>query len=266
MLNMLFFLFITTVFASEDIQAKPAIYCEGCQLLVGAIEKWISSNATETMIEKNIQQLCKLLPKYDQTCIMIVNVGIHRIIEYIVNLKTPSEICKHLGFCPVNQLIETIECEGCELFVGAIEKWIAQNDTIIVIEKQIEKLCDLLPKYTSICSAIIKFGIPKLIIYLETLETPEKVCQQIGLCPKTIKGDVICEDCKYIVVAIEQWISSGATVSVIIKNLCKLCEMLPKYGDLCDELVYKMVPVIIQYIERKEPADLICKQIKLCMT
>lgn len=40
--------------------------CATCELLVTGIESWLSNNATEAEIEQNLQQLCSLVPAFQQ--------------------------------------------------------------------------------------------------------------------------------------------------------------------------------------------------------
>lgn len=265
MINILFILFITASFASnvEIHNQQNDIYCEGCQFFVNAIEEWIKLNETESVIESKLEKLCNYLPKYSYVCKSIIVTGIPKIIELIEKYENPQIICKQIGVCNVIK-INDIECEGCTLLIGAIEKWIEQNDTETMIIKQFEKICSFLPKYVKLCDSFIAFGIPKIIKFIENYETPALVCAQIKLCPKIVNTDIVCEGCVFITNIIEKIVFSNKTIDEIEKNVEKICNIVLKYSIICDNIVEKYIPLIVILIKEKETPETICKQIGLC--
>ena len=263
--GIIFTLFIAASFASnvETHTQKNDIYCEGCQIFVGAIEEWVKLNETETIIESKLEKLCNYLPKYSYMCKSIIMTGLPKIIELIEKYENPSVICKQIGLCSSLKK-SMIECEGCTLLVGAVEKWIEQNATETMIIKQFGKLCGLLPKYVKLCDSFIEFGIPKIIKFIEDYETPEIVCAQIRLCPQVVSVDITCDGCKFIAEIIENFALDEKTITEIEKNVEKICVMVPKYYAVCDKIVKAYIPLIVKYIKEKETPEIICKQIGLC--
>jgi hypothetical protein len=76
----------------------------------------------------------------------------------------------------------TIQCEGCQLIIGAMKDWLADNTTITAIEHYLDWVCYLVPHYNTTCNYIIETGVPILIKFIEKYEKPETVCAQLGLC------------------------------------------------------------------------------------
>jgi ERCC4-related helicase len=163
-------------------RSQQPFQCEGCLLLVGAVEKWVASKETEDMIEQKLIKLCNLFPKYTDMCSTMVIIGIPQIIKYLEEFETPTRVCQQLKLCPQQRSQQPFQCEGCLLLVGAVEKWVASKETEDMIEQKLIKLCNLFPKYADMCSTMVITGIPQIIKYLEEFETPERVCQQLGFC------------------------------------------------------------------------------------
>jgi saposin len=245
------------------------IKCSACKFLVSTIEGWVSDNKTETQIEKLLEKVCSALPSsYQNVCDTLIEEYLPIVIEYLKSLVPPEQICTLIGLCTDMTNAPVLECTACKFLVGAIEGWVADNATETVIEKELEKICNLLPSsYQKICDTIIDEYLPVIINYVEKHETPDKICQLIKMCPKTqIKHNSIiaCDGCKLMTEVIEEWLEDGKTESEIMKDLDKLCDMLPKYGDLCDVFVSKLIPQVIAFIVSHETPDTICHQLHFC--
>jgi hypothetical protein len=75
------------------------VKCEGCHLLIGAIESWIESNVTETAMIVYLDALCHLVPKYSVVCQKLVGLEIPEIIKYLEQYETPERVCIQLAMC-----------------------------------------------------------------------------------------------------------------------------------------------------------------------
>lgn len=84
--------------------------------------------------------------------------------------------------CKENRTDNTLLCDGCNFLVGEVEDWLSTNSTMVAIEQKLEKLCNLIPKYSSTCCHIIDTGIPTIIKYLIEFQSPFIVCVELSLC------------------------------------------------------------------------------------
>ncbi|KAM9983186.1 hypothetical protein ACTFIZ_005799 [Dictyostelium cf. discoideum] len=77
-----------------------------------------------------------------------------------------------------------------------------------------------------------------------------------------------CEACQIVIGYVENLVlHSNKTQGEIEKELDKLCNMVsPRYKPTCDSIVSVYTTEIIQLILNKETPDLICKEIKVCVT
>lgn len=87
------------------IKATDSFECEGCQLIIGAMEDWLLDNVTMTTIEKYLDWLCYLLPVYNTTCEQIVNYSVPTIIKFIKEFENPHVVCSQLGMCTKPRVI-----------------------------------------------------------------------------------------------------------------------------------------------------------------
>lgn len=159
---------------------------------------------------------------------------------------------------------EKIECEGCKFVIGKIEEFVDSGKTIAEIEKYVDKICTVFHKYNDTCEKILNIGVEEIITLLVKFETPDKVCEQIGLCKKQITNTVECEGCKFIVNKIEQWIESGKTIEEIEKYVDKICFLFPKYNDTCAKFIDVGIKEIVELLIEFEDPETICKQIGIC--
>lgn len=89
----------TEVEIALSFAAKPKdVECDTCCSLVGAVEVWLASNATEVEIEKYLDKVCKILP-YDDVCEILIETGVPELIEMLEEYETPQVVCTQLGMC-----------------------------------------------------------------------------------------------------------------------------------------------------------------------
>lgn len=179
------------------------------------------------------------------------------------------------------------KCTECEMVVGFIETWVAKNTSVATIEKDLEKICDKVPGISAICTALVDFGIPKVVGWLEEKEPPKTVCTKIHLCenttvasslslPKLLKApkkaqrkalkasDGECEICTYVIGAVESWVSNGANEQEIEAALDHICALVPGFESTCDAIVQAGVPTVISWIADNENATKVCSQLGAC--
>jgi len=172
----------TTNLPADDTQ------CSGCTTLVGAIEAWVASSATESEIEAALDTICQMVPALGPACEAIV-AQLPTIIAYLEASDNATVVCQLIGLCPSAKpkAPSSGECAPCEELLGAIETWVVLNRTEVVIENDLFKvICPLVPAYTKTCQQILKVGVPTVISYLVQTEDPTTVCTQIGACSSKV--------------------------------------------------------------------------------
>lgn len=182
--------------------AKPKVgdSCATCEMIVSYAEQWISSGATEAEIEDLLEAVCNALPAFQQACDAIVEAGIPQFINWVIQNENATVVCNQLGLCgsakvpvkrptlmnirkPLNRVGGDGNCIICQSLIQLIEGWLENNKTETVIEEDLEQyICGVIPDMQSTCDAIVKVGLPQLIAWIEANETPQVVCQQLGLC------------------------------------------------------------------------------------
>lgn len=76
-----------------------------------------------------------------------------------------------------------MECDACEWVVRYAEDYLARNTTLNRVESVVEHACELVPnRFRTSCDNVVESYLPQLIKYIESVETPEVVCSQIGVC------------------------------------------------------------------------------------
>jgi len=74
-----------------------------------------------------------------------------------------------------------------------------------------------------------------------------------------------CAFCQFAVKFIEGYLEENATEAQIIKALDVVCQLGPStFTQDCMKFVAQEVPVIILYLENKQPPNTICSEIQLC--
>eukprot|EP01105_Mastigella_eilhardi_P001689 TRINITY_DN11_c0_g1_i1.p1 TRINITY_DN11_c0_g1~~TRINITY_DN11_c0_g1_i1.p1 ORF type:complete len:384 (-),score=122.32 TRINITY_DN11_c0_g1_i1:93-1244(-) len=177
------------------VQPQGVFECDLCKTLVGAIEGWVLSNKTVTEMEELLDQLCALLgDSVEPVCDMIVKIGVESVVEWIENNENPTEICQQLMLCPNTQApapakaTDTIWCSACHVIMTALEDLVESNKTVSEIEQWVDQLCELLGNaFAEVCDAIVDVGIHKIIEWINNNESPAIICQQLGLCPTSVK-------------------------------------------------------------------------------
>ncbi|KAN0050104.1 hypothetical protein ACTA71_003205 [Dictyostelium dimigraforme] len=107
----------------------------------------------------------------------------------------------------------------------------------------------------------------KFIIIVLLLLSVQSLCFASN--PSTIKATPTeCEACQIVIGYVENLVlHSNKTQDEIEKELDKICNMVsPHYKPTCDSIVAVYTTQIIQLIINKETPDLICKEIKICIT
>jgi hypothetical protein len=74
-----------------------------------------------------------------------------------------------------------LECDVCQFVAQEAEGLLLTNKTLTQIETDLDSLCQK-TKYDTLCESVVNTYLPKIIEFLEQEETPQQVCQQVGVC------------------------------------------------------------------------------------
>jgi len=81
-------------------KTKDTPFCSYCTTIVSSIEDYLAQNATQEEIEKNVDQLCALLPdEFSLYCEAFIASEIPAIINYLNQNYTPAQVCSQIGLC-----------------------------------------------------------------------------------------------------------------------------------------------------------------------
>jgi len=255
--------------------------CSLCTYIVGLVETWVASNATEQQIEQFLDSICQFTPD-PSACTTFVNSNLNQIIAWIEQNEDATQICDQLGMCnstlafvpkPKHKAqIRDSDCDLCKYVVGLAETWVEANATEQQIEQFLDGVCDFTPDPTD-CKTFVNNNLNQIIKWIEQNEDAETICTQLGMCTsKPLKGkptkpakvnDADCDLCTYVVGIAETWLASNATEQQIEQFLDSACDFTPDPTD-CTNFVNTNLNQIIQWIEKGEDAQTICSQLGMC--
>ena len=172
------------------------------------------------------------------------------------------------------------KCAICEFLASEVENFVENQHTEQEIVSLLGDVCTLLPgSYRFMCTMFVKGYGPTLIKKILDRETPEVVCQQLGVCPKSEEpvaptptptpkvggGNLECSLCTLIVSEVEKIVGENKTEANIEAALDKVCDVLPSaLSGPCETLVNRYTPAMIALIAQNYPADVVCQKIGLC--
>ncbi|KAJ3427530.1 saposin-related [Anaeramoeba flamelloides] len=244
--------------------------CETCDYLVGSIEKWLVETKTEEEIDSLLDLLCKFLPEKERNfCDDEIKANLPVILEFLEQEQPAHKVCQEIRICTtLKEAPKDIECPLCEFLMKNIEAYLEDAKTEEEIEKELNKLCKLLPSsYSGMCKTMVAEYLPVIIDKIEDNVPPQKICALIGLCSNSeeLEGGIVCLACSEIMKFVEDWLAEGKTIAEIEKLLENVCSLVPKtYQSICDGLIESYIPEIIKYLEQEAPPSTICGLVGLC--
>jgi saposin len=161
-------------------------------------------------------------------------------------------------------------------------------DEIITL---LDLICDKIPEpVKSTCDQLVSTSIPIIITLIDQGIEAAQICTILKYCtgssekqyyhrPSVVGRRAIsrpllretrimprdfCSICTDIVHVIEQAIDSGASIDTIEEMLDSFCEGLPEFQSLCESLVDKYTPLILELIDQGIEALEICQKIGIC--
>lgn len=168
--------------SSKAVAAPNGLVCDVCEQLVGAGVKYVESLNISGFAESWMEQnLCTQLGSGEAACDAIVESSLPGIISdiesYIFNAQS---LCADAGLCST-QAKNGLMCDACKTAASAIASAIDNQKVQQYIEKEVGKICPLLPQeYQSICQGVVtQFG-PELAQWISS--KLDGLCSYIGLC------------------------------------------------------------------------------------
>jgi len=69
----------------------------------------------------------------------------------------------------------------------SIEGYLSENSTEAEVQAVVEKICNYIPaQYTELCDELIATYAPDIVEFMLRHESPQKICDSIGLCNSTV--------------------------------------------------------------------------------
>lgn len=210
---------------------------------------------------------------------------------------------KHIRYYKLKFFKDTTQCIVCEFAVKFLEYQLKNNRSEKAVEDALNKVCKLAPsKYKDQCVSIINTYGPYLVHLIFELETPEKVCEVLGLCPgraqlqleqpkpvSTFSFENVpqesfeCTLCLYISEILDHYLKQNKTEEEIVAELEKVCGYFP--APIKDQVIFELFfvscdsstffyqckafvdqygPYMLQLLAEDLDAHTVCIKMKLC--
>ena len=191
------------------------------------------------------------------------------------------------------------ECALCKYVVAYVDAVIQTNQSEAAIDAALEKVCTIAPHslHSSCVQFVDTFG-PKLVEYIAKYETPDNVCNAIGLCKngsnvvtegrieylmrrfiilfsclvETVKVEKeavagpVCALCEFVVGYVLKIVENNKSAAAIEHALEEVCHILPESKrNECIAFVDKYGTELIELIEKFGTPKLVCAALGVCV-
>jgi len=86
--------------STQQAAMPSTVECQFCEWMIGAVEEWLTENATTTALSLYLQNLCTFLPAtFVPTCTNFVLVYTDQVIEWVLTKEAPPTVCTQLQVC-----------------------------------------------------------------------------------------------------------------------------------------------------------------------
>ncbi|XP_053383474.1 uncharacterized protein LOC123564714 [Mercenaria mercenaria] len=250
--------------------------CDICKDLVTQIDDLVKDKTNQDKFMYEVENyVCPKLGTLQDECKQLVEEYAPALFELLVNELDPKTLCEEVGFCTVPSLPKvteakqvepagmvgsgyvekSMECTLCSLIMEEVDNLLKQNETVITIEDLLDKVCKRLPtkELDKHCEEFIsKYG-PRVI----NLLAKEKVCEEIGVCPKSAVsvlrqqkvGDGKCDLCTFFFTTVQELIANISKED-ILKELRAVCQMFPgNFSATCLTYLDQYGPIVIDLLK-----------------
>lgn len=172
----------------------------------------------------------------------------------------------------VEDVNESIECYGCQLFVTAIDNYLQSNKSITGLEQYALEACQYLGSYKTICEDEVPQVVPVLVEYLEKELTPLEICEELNICTSnsTLEDDSYCmavieispcDICESAMSFVDDYIEQDSIQTKFESVFTEECsKVFSNHQGACAELSSYLVPKVTEMITSVH----ICNDIGMC--
>lgn len=306
--------FATLALPNMDVEGQKT--CAFCEYLLHYLQQAITSPTTEDQMKQVLDKVCKKLPdSVEGTCDEFVSTYGDAVVALLAQEIDPSVVCPMMHVCPSEAALEAWEaipeemtlkaevqdkpsCPLCLLAVSQLYNVIKDNKTEENIVKELDRLCNHLPKdLNNQCVDLVKGYSKELVEMLLADLTPQEVCVYIKLCDaqknvgptnsfpmdkdgeimtneipnypmhaeKKVKDDQKCVVCEFIMQYVEKAMKNKSTKDKIEKVVHGACNYLPKtVSKECNDFVDQYADIVIELLAQEVSPKEICTLIGLC--
>lgn len=168
--------------------------CVLCEFVLTKIDNYIEDNTTKNEIIEVVDFVCAHLPStLMNDCIDFVDLYGDSIIDILVDQELdPKLVCQTLKICKASSFTglrattHMDKCQICEAIVTQVDNELEREDTEILIDSLLEKVCKYLPfNISSQCRDMVEVYGPYLANLLAEVLVPRKVCEELNVCQRS---------------------------------------------------------------------------------
>uniref|UniRef100_S4P7C1 Pulmonary surfactant-associated protein B n=3 Tax=Pararge aegeria TaxID=116150 RepID=S4P7C1_9NEOP len=177
-------------------QPKQNGWCSFCQYFLHYLQVELSSDSTESAIEKVVEEACTVLPKeLEGECRQFVDQYGPAVIALLVQEFDPSSVCPDIGLCPKTEQVHDVtinseksNCPLCLFAVEQLESVLKNNRSEDNIRHALDGLCShLSAKLRTECIDFVDTYTNQLIEMLIADLNAQEICVYLKLCKDDTK-------------------------------------------------------------------------------
>ena len=253
--------------------------CTVCKYLMKILQNFITGDETAEQLEQLLHKACGYLPNsLERQCNSLIDVFGPQLVQWIIQngVKHLDEFCVAVDICPKKEVVvaeSNLKCAVCEYIVAFLEERLKDDVTQQRIEQLLEEVCHRFPtSIQSQCTAVVSIYTPVIIDWFVNKYPADKLCAQLKLCTTSefqavAKPGQYCAICQFVMQYVVDYIAKDATEEKIIAAVEKVCKVFPKsLVPTCQAFVETYGPQLIEALLKKETPEVICQQIRACVS
>lgn len=249
--------------------------CDLCEIIINFLDAVANKNSTQQEVKDALEKFCGIIESTQ--CTSLVNEYFEVVWQLVEGELNNDEFCKQTNLCPSVAVVQVKLpksdelCSLCKLVVPFLKSFIDSNTTETEAKAAVEELCSKLPALQSECTQLVDDYFPMIWKLLESYVDDEQICQEIGLCSKSIvqsrapQASVECVLCEFVMKEVDNILKGNTTEAAVTAALEKVCDILPKtIRTECEDLVKQYAPEIIDLLINGLNPQQVCTALKLC--